>query len=388
MNRCRIPLVLILLHILRCHALDGTPHDELYDWDARKCGEWVGSLGDGFKQYQQMFVKNGIDGRIFTHLDDASLQEIGVDKSFHRKVILAQVEFSKTLAPEFHNPNPNDFWEFRAANRKKTDTYINAAVWSPRLAMLYAYSYDHKLLTKHVFQTPQLGQGFWIGVIFFPHLQMAWYAYPHTIQYGWPVWSFVIAMVLASLSEWLLVLGIHQGAKKLLIEQKFTRGNRSWTRPQVCEFFDKMDLDKSGSITQPEMLKAMRKNEGEVCELLGLKPGYPRQGSEEQTMFTHKFQEMATDDNDKEITKEEFVKYFSPPAPSMKDKALDAMRPEFGIAANISREAGGALVVCWQWVIYPVVPWFITDFGLYFMLYTMGPSRVWLLCVNRFSRMW
>ena len=57
-------------------------------WDSERCGQWICSLGAVYKQYEQAFIDNGIDGEFFAELDDAILAEI-VPSALHRKKILS-----------------------------------------------------------------------------------------------------------------------------------------------------------------------------------------------------------------------------------------------------------------------------------------------------------
>lgn len=80
-------------------------------------------------------------------LDDAGLKEIGVQKAFHRKFLSKQIKASHTLSPDFLNAKPNDFYEFRAANRKITDVAMAASFSCPRLLMIYAEFFQSDILT-------------------------------------------------------------------------------------------------------------------------------------------------------------------------------------------------------------------------------------------------
>merc|ERR1712113_570136 len=56
-------------------------------WTAKQCSEWVGSLGDKYKQYVDAFVDNGVDGELLGEIADEELKEI-VASGLHRKKIL------------------------------------------------------------------------------------------------------------------------------------------------------------------------------------------------------------------------------------------------------------------------------------------------------------
>merc|ERR1712048_912123 len=56
-------------------------------WTAKQCSEWVGSLGDKYKQYIDAFVDNGVDGELLGEIADEELKEI-VASGLHRKKIL------------------------------------------------------------------------------------------------------------------------------------------------------------------------------------------------------------------------------------------------------------------------------------------------------------
>eukprot|EP01083_Nonionella_stella_P181926 653137_1 len=53
-------------------------------WSTSECAEWVGSLGDAYKQYAKSFVYHSIDGELLDDLDDDLLKEI-IDSGLHRR---------------------------------------------------------------------------------------------------------------------------------------------------------------------------------------------------------------------------------------------------------------------------------------------------------------
>eukprot|EP01083_Nonionella_stella_P255281 876412_1 len=55
-------------------------------WSTSECAEWVGSLGDAYKQYTKSFVYHSIDGELLDDLDDDLLKEI-IDSGLHRRKI-------------------------------------------------------------------------------------------------------------------------------------------------------------------------------------------------------------------------------------------------------------------------------------------------------------
>eukprot|EP01084_Bolivina_argentea_P184576 318340_1 len=75
-------------------SADASDHDELQiqikpktKWSANECSQWVGSLGDLYKQYMKPFIDNGIDGALLAEIDDDTLKEI-ITSGLHRKKIL------------------------------------------------------------------------------------------------------------------------------------------------------------------------------------------------------------------------------------------------------------------------------------------------------------
>jgi len=63
------------------------PAKDKLQWTAKECSEWVSSLGGKYKQYEDSFIENGIDGEFLKELDSETLAEI-VKSVLHRKKIL------------------------------------------------------------------------------------------------------------------------------------------------------------------------------------------------------------------------------------------------------------------------------------------------------------
>jgi len=63
------------------------PLKDKLQWTAKECSEWVSSLGGKYKQYEDSFIENGIDGEFLRELDSETLSEI-VKSGLHRKKIL------------------------------------------------------------------------------------------------------------------------------------------------------------------------------------------------------------------------------------------------------------------------------------------------------------
>eukprot|EP01083_Nonionella_stella_P168896 571534_1 len=64
------------------------PNTQKTTWTAKECSDWIGSLGELYKQYVKAFRDNGIDGAFLNEMDDATLKEI-VPSVLHRKRILS-----------------------------------------------------------------------------------------------------------------------------------------------------------------------------------------------------------------------------------------------------------------------------------------------------------
>eukprot|EP01083_Nonionella_stella_P075121 204015_1 len=64
------------------------PNTKKTAWTAKECSDWIGSLGELYKQYVKPFRDNGIDGAFLNEMDDATLKEI-VSSVLHRKRILS-----------------------------------------------------------------------------------------------------------------------------------------------------------------------------------------------------------------------------------------------------------------------------------------------------------
>jgi len=361
---------------------------ELDDWDVQRVTAWVDALGPPLSQYAPLFQAEEIDGKLFSTLDDAGLKELGVQKGFHRKFFSKQIAASHSLSPEFINLTPYDFYEFRGANRKLTDVAMQASFYCPRLLMLYAEFYQSDILKDVFFDTEDFGLGFRLSSLFAPHLQMAYYVYPHAADYRWPAWSFIVAQLCTFITEVTLVLGIHQGAKRAWADDFLAER----TQEQVREIFDGIDSNGDGVLNMTEVMRALRKKEdNKVAELLGLPPGIPKQGSKEQAVFTLLFQKIATangSDNDKEITWNEFKAYFLPESESAARKLNKAFRPTLGVVGNIRREAYGAVCVFVLFLLYPVTPWFVCSLASYWLFYMMGVIMIIRTFVDKDTRIW
>eukprot|EP01083_Nonionella_stella_P188740 696394_1 len=57
-------------------------------WSANDCAQWIGGLGNSYKQYMETFIDNAIDGVLLSQLDDEALKEI-VQSRLHRMKILS-----------------------------------------------------------------------------------------------------------------------------------------------------------------------------------------------------------------------------------------------------------------------------------------------------------
>merc|ERR1712228_122728 len=63
------------------------PNEPKSKWSENECSQWVGSLGDKYKQYVDAFVENGVDGNLLNEVTDEDLKDI-VKLGLHRKKIL------------------------------------------------------------------------------------------------------------------------------------------------------------------------------------------------------------------------------------------------------------------------------------------------------------
>eukprot|EP01083_Nonionella_stella_P039887 108497_1 len=57
-------------------------------WSTNDCAQWIGSLGNSYRQYTQLFIDNGVDGMLLNQLDDDVLKEI-VKSRIHRMKVLS-----------------------------------------------------------------------------------------------------------------------------------------------------------------------------------------------------------------------------------------------------------------------------------------------------------
>eukprot|EP01083_Nonionella_stella_P202254 739045_1 len=58
-------------------------------WSAQQVSEWIGSIGDEYKQYVQEFVDNDIDGKFMNEIGDDELKEMEINLELHRKTIMS-----------------------------------------------------------------------------------------------------------------------------------------------------------------------------------------------------------------------------------------------------------------------------------------------------------
>ena len=68
-------------------------------WSTSTVGTWLGQLGDAYVQYVDEFAKSSIDGDLLVTMDADDLQELGVTKRVHRRLIMREIEHLKLGAP-------------------------------------------------------------------------------------------------------------------------------------------------------------------------------------------------------------------------------------------------------------------------------------------------
>jgi tetratricopeptide (TPR) repeat protein len=66
------------------HDCEAKEENKLLQWSVKEVSEWVCAIGPDFQKYKRLFVDNAVDGLMLPHLDDALLQELGIDNKFHR----------------------------------------------------------------------------------------------------------------------------------------------------------------------------------------------------------------------------------------------------------------------------------------------------------------
>ena len=76
-------------------ASTGAPLSDDIDiskWSKEQVAEEVAGLGTAFQEYKEMVLANDIDGKTLAILTSEDLEGAGMEKSLHRKKILAKVE--------------------------------------------------------------------------------------------------------------------------------------------------------------------------------------------------------------------------------------------------------------------------------------------------------
>ena len=63
------------------------PKKDKSKWNESDCSQWVGSLGEKYKQYIDVFVENAVDGDLLCAVNDEELKDI-VSSGLHRRKIL------------------------------------------------------------------------------------------------------------------------------------------------------------------------------------------------------------------------------------------------------------------------------------------------------------
>eukprot|EP00638_Chattonella_subsalsa_P012840 CAMPEP_0117814682 /NCGR_PEP_ID=MMETSP0948-20121206/24305_1 /TAXON_ID=44440 /ORGANISM="Chattonella subsalsa, Strain CCMP2191" /LENGTH=379 /DNA_ID=CAMNT_0005652387 /DNA_START=59 /DNA_END=1194 /DNA_ORIENTATION=- len=61
-------------------------------WTTKDVADWISDIGEQLQEYGKLFHENGIDGKTLMILDGQDLEEIGINKSVHRKTIMTNLQ--------------------------------------------------------------------------------------------------------------------------------------------------------------------------------------------------------------------------------------------------------------------------------------------------------
>ena len=74
-------------------AADDAPSaNDVSKWSKEEVGAQVAAIGEAFEPYQDIAIKNGIDGKTLLSLDGDDMEEFGISMKAHRKMIRKRLD--------------------------------------------------------------------------------------------------------------------------------------------------------------------------------------------------------------------------------------------------------------------------------------------------------
>jgi len=170
------------------------------EWSPDDVAFWVGEQGAWAKGvYDDRFRSAGIDGNLLLKMteEDLASPPISMHLGLHRRVFIGALNILKLR----ENDRPDDFWEFKAANRAKSLFLLFGLQQFPRTMILYLYLFDYHDTFLPFFhhtcgssdaessntgtQTWKQWQSFIVWIMTSPYFMIAYYASHFLNVNGW-----------------------------------------------------------------------------------------------------------------------------------------------------------------------------------------------------------
>eukprot|EP00794_Sanderia_malayensis_P008936 gene8935-9889_t len=161
------------------------------EWTVEDVAYWVGERGPWAKGvYDVRFKKAGIDGDLLLKIKENDLlgPPINMDLGLHRRVFMNSLQ----SIHEHGSKKPNDFWDYKAANRAKSVFLLFGLRQFPRTMMVYLYVFDyadsflvfmHQTMKSHKTDAPNMGKASQNDILLSWEELWSFFSYLFTIPY-------------------------------------------------------------------------------------------------------------------------------------------------------------------------------------------------------------
>lgn len=110
-------------------------------WTPQEVVSWLEELGPWAQLYSAAFQQENVNGRLLLILGDEELLKspYSIENHAHRRAVLAELDRVKALGVK----PPQNLWEYKTANARKSLFLLFALKRSPRLTIFYLYLFDY-----------------------------------------------------------------------------------------------------------------------------------------------------------------------------------------------------------------------------------------------------